>query len=190
MIIQSIVRQSELINNIKNQVYVIDNNYNKYKDKILTLAHSRDSNGLMKQLFWKPHIVLSIIVKDRNRGGYQMYPLFGEIGRYFSDTNPKFVIFFLNCLFFYSFVMLKESDNQENKFLKKYFNWGFGGDTMASLSSRRFYGLRLLSIVEGSIISSIVNLILTKQYLKVFTFIGDRYVCCLLFCHLSFVLVC
>ena len=45
----SIVRQSELINNIKNQVYVIDNNYDKYKRKILTLAHNHDSGALMKQ---------------------------------------------------------------------------------------------------------------------------------------------
>ena len=58
----SIVGQEELLNNIKNQVYVIDNNHSKHKRKIIELTDG--SGALMKQLFWNQHVVLSIIVKD------------------------------------------------------------------------------------------------------------------------------
>ena len=174
MICCSIVRQEELINNIKNQVYVIDFDYRKYKTKILGLVHNHDSIGLMKQLFWKPHCVLSIIVdKTDTRFGDLFYPLFTEICKQFSLNNGKFALFFLNCLFFQSFVLLEQSNNEKNKFLKTYFNWGCVEDTMGGC----FYGIPLSSIVSLSTQSLIVNLILGKEYLKVLTFSGARNVC-------------
>ena len=60
--------------------------------------------GFMKQLFWKPNIVLSIIVEKKGQVGTDFYPLFTSVCHEFSG-NPKLVLFFLNCLFFYSFVM-------------------------------------------------------------------------------------
>ena len=162
----SIVRQSELINNIKNQVYVIDNNYNKYKRKIVELVHNHDTGALMKQLFWKPHVVLSIIVDFSGDDGNHFYPLFNEICEHFSDINPKLILFFLNCLFFHSFIMLAEGKNETNKFLKRYFNWGIPD------RNQHFYGIPISSIVPSSTQSSIVNLILSKEYLNALAFNG------------------
>ena len=173
----SIVRQEELMNNIKNQVYVIDTDHDKYKRKIVRLIQNHDSGALMKQLFWKPHVVLSMIVTRP-----QDAPLFMEICNQFGAINGKFVLFFLNCLFFHSFVMLEEPDNEENKLLKKYFNWGLAYNTMGGYGSgTHFYHLPTSLIVSSSSAqSSIVNLILKKEYLKVFTFNGDEKVCAML----------
>ena len=87
-----------------------------------------------------------------------------EICQQFGVMNPKFVLFFLNCLFFHSFVMLEQDDDKRNKFLKRYFNWGDCGNN--------FYHMPLSSIVSSSTQSLIVNLILKKDYLKVFTYFG------------------
>ena len=175
----SIVRQSELINNIKNQVYEIDNNYNNYNKKIVELANNHDSGALMKQLFWKPHVVLSMIVHGRDyvRQKDSFYPLFSEISKEFNDISVKFILFCLNCLFFHSFVMLDEPDDESNKFLKLYFNWGKARYTMNNFHNDSFYHIPLSSIVPSSTESSIVNLILTKKYLNVFRFHGQRNVC-------------
>ena len=163
----SIVRQSELINNIKNQVYVVDNNYEKYKEKIVALSHNHDNGALMKQLFWKPHVVLSIIIPLKNGFGRLLFP---EMVERFGQINVKFVLFFLNCLFFHSFVMLKEKNDQTNTFLKKYFNWGYSG-SIYSHSDAYFYGISSSSVVESSSEAIIVNLILKKEYLRVLAFI-------------------
>ena len=160
---------------------MVDNNYNKYKRKILTLVQNHDSNSLTKHLFWKPHTVLSIIV---NGGGAAFYPLFIQINKQFGVINPKFVLFFLNCLFFHSFVMLEESDNKENKFLQRYFTWGHA---RYSMGDDTFYGIPMSSIVASSTQSSIVNLILKKEYTKVFTFLDPVHVC---YCIVFLVLYC
>ena len=172
----SIVRQEELINNVKNQVYIIDNNYDKYKTKILTLVQNRDNVGLSKQLFWKSHVLLSIIIhKNDIFGGDIFRPLFSQISERFSGFNPKFVLFFLNCLFFHSFVLLKQPNNENNMFLTKYFNWGYSSNTMGGGFTGRgkyFYGIPTSLIVSSTTASLTVNLILQKKYLKVFTFNG------------------
>ena len=40
--------------------------YEKYKGRILGLAHNHDSGALIKHLFWKPHVVLSMIVEGKD----------------------------------------------------------------------------------------------------------------------------
>ena len=184
----SIVRQSSLINSIKNTFYVIDNNYEKYKSKILTFAHNHDNQALMKQLFFKPHVVLSIIIPQDNK--HYPRPLFVEMMYQFGEINVKFVLFFLNCLFYHSFLMLEEKNDETNIFLKKYFNWGkpwgYGDDGC------EFYGISSSSVLKSSSEELIVNLILKKEYLRVLNFLKvvchffscchfDRLICCLLF---------
>ena len=157
----TIMRQSPLINSIKNQVYEIDNNYSKYKDKILTLIHNHDSDGLMKQLFWKPNVVLSIIVDEDKYGGHRL--LFPEVVQQFGEINTRFILFFLNCLFFHSFLMLEEKNDESNLFLKKYFNWG--SSRYGRGSGNEFYGISSSSVLKSSSKEWIVNLILKKEYL-------------------------
>ena len=184
----SIVRQSELINNIKNQVYIIDNDYSKYKKKILKFAQTHDTGSLIKELFWKPHIVLSMIVGGGEYGGH--YPLFVELCKRFAGVNSKFVLFFLNCLFYHSFVMLKEENNETNTLLKKYFNWGYSYYTMGDVrDGRDFYSIPIIAIVSSSVESSIVRLILEKEYLNVFGFYGAKHVCGIVCCFFLCVFV-
>ena len=87
----------------------------------------------------------------------------------FGKGNVKLILFFLNCLFFHSFVMSEEKNDETNTFLKKYFNCGipiyYGGD------GKEFYGISSSSVLESSIEAFIVNLILKKEYLKVLAFI-------------------
>ena len=130
-------------------------------------------------MFWKPHVVLSIISQSKNIFGDEFFPLFIAVCKEFNEINVKFIAFFLNCLFYHSFVMLKEENNDANKFLKRYFNWGNPDHTMggydANSDTHYFYGIRLSSIVSSSTQSSIVKLILEKEYLKVFSFTGPTY---------------
>ena len=91
----SIVRQSELMNNMKNECYNIDNDYIKYKRKIIKLVQTHDTSQLINQLFWKPHLVLSIIYQH----GSEYHPLLYLICKQFASIDPKFVSFFVNCLF-------------------------------------------------------------------------------------------
>ena len=94
----SIIRQKEFVDNIKNQCYNIDGNYEKYKGKILKMVENHDRSQLIKQLFWKPHLVLSVIYAEK---GYDterwFHPLFVLISQEFLSIDSKFVLFFLNC---------------------------------------------------------------------------------------------
>ena len=75
--------------------------------------------------------------------------------------------------------MLKEPNNDKNQFLKRYFNWGYAPHTMNGVFS--FYHIPTHLIVPFSSQSSIVNLILEKEYLKPFTFNGAKNVCIILY---------
>ena len=167
----SIVRKSEFINNIKNEVYLIDNDYNKYKLKINSLISNHDSNGLIKQLFWKPNIVLSIINEDT----YKYRPLLYSIGDKFSGINDKLILFFLNCLFHLSFVLLNESNDKNNKFLKLYFNWASIEDVMKSDE----WTFQLYGIDVSKVSTPVFKLLLQKDYLEIFKFLKQDldYVC-------------
>ena len=118
-------------------------------------------------VFWRSHIVLSIICEDKTMGTF--YPLFCELCEEFGATNAKLLLFFLNCLFFHSFKMLQEPKNKKNNFLKRYFNWGRSVDTFG-YGPYYFYHLDLSYIVPSSPQSSVVDLILKKEYLKVLKF--------------------
>ena len=170
-----ILRQSKWINKVKNQVYSIDNNYEKYKKKIVVFIQDHDSDALIKQVFWKPHVVLSMVVQGR----YGIYPLFAEISREFGMHNGRLILFFLSCLLFYSFDMLQQPNDEKNKFLTRYF-----GETMChTLDSDTFYHIPISSIVKSSSQSTIVNLILRTEYLRGLA-LGDPHNVCVFLCVL------
>ena len=94
-----VVRQSDYIYNICNEIYSNDNDYNKYSFKINKMISNDDSAHLYKQLFWKPNIVLSII----NTGKDKYAPLLHAIGK-----QDKMFGYVLSCLFHLSYVLLNE----------------------------------------------------------------------------------
>ena len=98
------IRQEEFISNVSNQIYIIDENYDKYKFKINNLIENGDTRNLTKQLFWKPNIVLSIVNYVQRLGHYN--PLLYLITKEFEDNKHfKFILFFINCLFHLSYIM-------------------------------------------------------------------------------------
>ena len=146
----AVVRQSDFIDNIKYEVYSVDNDYVKYRNKINKLIETSDTNNLMKQLFWKPNVIFSILndntkmssnVSVYDTGKYNRSPLtciapilytvfykfsnlvFLDKGRE-SKLNHKFSMVFSNFLLHYGSIILDEKyKDSRMKFLYKYFNF-------------------------------------------------------------------
>ena len=83
--------------------------FNKYKNKINLMIKNNDIKHLIKQLFLKPSIILSIINKENYLQEY--IPLFGTINQQMSNhinkkEDLKFELFFLNCIFHYNIIIL------------------------------------------------------------------------------------
>ena len=77
----SIIRQSEYIESIANEIYNVDNNYESYKNKINKLISNMDTNNLVKQCFWRPNLVVSIINRYETKfGRVRFEPLLKIIG--------------------------------------------------------------------------------------------------------------
>ena len=160
----SIIREKEFIENVENQVYTIDNNYEKYKLRINQLISNNDTNNLTKQLFWRPNVVLSIVNTDDPKPNYN--PLLFSVGYRLTikskkKGNFKFAMFFLNCLFHLSYILLCESKSKEkNVFLKKYFNWNKLSSSMLT-HAHGFYGF-----ADGSyfVKDGLVELIMKQEY--------------------------
>ena len=154
------------MHNIANQVYNIDGDYEQYQFKINRLIDRKDTPNLMKQLLWKPHIVLSMINKNpnHNRGMYR--PLFYTVCEKFHRNNnfDKFLAFFLNCLFHFSFILLNENENDSREntpFLGKYVNYNDCNNKI--VFDRWFWGINTQFIdkvgsIKYNIIETIMNL--------------------------------
>ena len=155
----SFVRKQDFVENISNQCYTIDNNYKKYKFKINKLIDNNDTNNLIKHLFWKPNIVLSIINVNAGRRKYR--PLLYDVSR--KIKNTKFLMFFLNCLFHLSYVLLNEKNgNNTNVFLKKYFNWNSLKHDL--IFEDEFYGCNQKMHANGFDTNGFVDLIMQQSY--------------------------
>ena len=115
--VYSIVRQSDYVYNIANQVYKIDNNYKNYKFKINKLIENNDVNNLTKLLY--------------------------TITQKFSSNN-KFILLFLNCLFHFSLIILNETNDKKNLFLQKYFN--FNHCNYPIIYNNYFFGINTSTI--------------------------------------------
>ena len=122
----SVIRQSDYINTICNELYDIDGNYNKYKQKINKMIETNDSSNFIRQLFVRPNSVLSMITFEI---GKRFIPLLRIIG--FSGNDKLFALY-LSCLFHFSLIILNEDNNKNNKFLRKYFNFNELHDTIGS----------------------------------------------------------
>ena len=152
------MRQSEYIESIRNEVYNIDKKYGSYKQKIHMLVENKDTQNLTKHLFWNPNIVLSYIT-----GIYDQAPFLKEINQVFtSSNNGKFCLFYLNCLFHYSLILLNEENNHNNKFLKKMFNYKKCEWIVAPRNE--FWGVDAHNHKIKSVAFQIIELIMKQSY--------------------------
>ena len=91
------------------------------------MIDGKDTSNLMKQLFWRPNILFSII-NEKAAYGRGFYPLLFVFNKKFSPNNSydKFLLFCLNCLLHLSFILLNEKENSNSAntpFLGKYLNF-------------------------------------------------------------------
>ena len=164
-----IVRQHDFISNIKNEIYNIDNNSTKFKLKINNFIQNNDTNNLVRHLFWRPNVIFSIVDNSYPCTA----PLFFTIARQFGDTeyrrehqNLNFLHFVLNCLFHFSYILLNETNDKNNKFLKQYFNFEKCYDNI--VSGGCFWG------IDASLISPI-ELIMKQSYFNGLNQIDKKY---------------
>ena len=164
-----IIRQDEFFTNIKNEIYNIDRNYEKYKLKIFNMVSNKDGNRLVKQLIWRPNVVLSMI---KSIGAF--IPFLNQI-QYMVNQYPKFSLFVLNCIFHLSFILLNESNDKNNKYLSKYFQFGSPNQVISSFQTNSYlYGVSLgfKSIHDNGY--QFCKLILEKEYINVLEFTKDQ----------------
>ena len=147
----SVIRQADYINTICDELYGIDGNYNKYKQKINKMLETNDSSNFRRQLFIRPNCVLSMIRFQFKR----FVPLLKIIGK---AGNDKLFALFLSCLFHFSLIVMNESNDKNNQFLRKYFNynklhgtigdgrefWGIGAEQIKSIDSMKYKHVELI----------------------------------------------
>ena len=96
------------------------------------------------------------------------------------DINPKFCLFILNCLFHFSLIILGESNDNNNIFLSKYFNFNnldgvYSGD---NISGSYFFGIDTSTITSTNSINYIImDMIFKQSYFNGLSLTNKRYVC-------------
>ena len=93
-----IKRKDVQIHSVCNIMYNTNNDYNRYKGKILQIIRDKDINQLGKHLFLRPNCILSMI-GDRN--GPYLYEA-GQTG------SIKMFELFLGCIFHFGEILLNE----------------------------------------------------------------------------------
>ena len=161
------VRQSDYIYNVCNQVYSIDDNVEKYKLKMNKLIEENDISNLTKQLFWKPNVLLSLIVGD----SYSLRPFFVEIASKFGNKD-KFVLFVLNCLFHLSLILLNHPNDENNKLLRQYFNFNNLGSGMVGYGG--IFGINGGAAREGNVKYKMLDLLFKQKYFNGINQIEDE----------------
>ena len=126
----NVKRRKGFIDSVSNLIYNINEDYLKYKSKIIGFVNDNNINLLAKQLFMKPNIVLSIIGRNNQ-------PLLCLIG---NTQNRKMFILFLQCLFHFDKIILGNNDiinnngNDNKLFVSKYLNYNKCNDPIIHLS--------------------------------------------------------
>ena len=150
----SFARQEEYINGVINQLYNIDNNYIEYKFKINQYISNNDTNNLMKQSIWRPNVVLSIVNQKFAFIEYHVvfYSVCKQVGNSNDNSKSKFLMFFLNCLFHFSSILLNEKQDKDTTiFFQKYF----------TRSEPIFYGCKGKKFFSKN---NVVELIMKQKY--------------------------
>ena len=92
-----IKRKDTQVLSVSNIMYNTNNNYNRYKSKILQIIECKDMNQLSKHLFLRPNCILSMI-------NYYNAPYLYEAGR----ADLKMFELFLDCIFHFGEILLNE----------------------------------------------------------------------------------
>ena len=170
-------RQDAFINNVTNQVYGVDNNYELYKNKINKLVNNLDVNNFVKECFWRPNMVVSIINRNQTKFGKIYFsPLLNTIGllthvKKNRKSGFKLYQFFLNCLHHFGTVVLDEKevskDEKNHTFLQRYFRFSHFDNLI--VHSDAFWGISTKNIdSKNSIKYKIVDSIMNQSYFSYF----------------------
>ena len=171
-----IVRQQEFVDGVINEVYNIDHNYKKFQSKVSAIIESGDTNNLTKHLFWRPNVILSQF-ECENGDGY-IYPFIQKLGWKIDNQvlNHKIMLLFLNCLFHYSFILLGETKDKDNIFLKRYFCW-FDSNHVITNGTSNLWGIYDTYYDKFGTVKTIIDLIFQQEYLSILTHFGTDIVC-------------
>ena len=120
----SLSRRVPFIQSVSNIVHNVDKDYQMYSNKIYNMVTDNNINELGKELLLKPHIVISMLGKDKDTRDWAT--LLMSIG---SHRLEKMFNLFLDCLFYYCKVFLDE-DLKNSAFLTKYLNFNNGNTPM------------------------------------------------------------
>ena len=93
-----IKRKDVQIHSVSNIMYKTNNDYSRYKRKILQIIRDRDMNQLGKHLFLRPNYILSMISDEHG-------PYLCDVGR--TDSIKMFELF-LDCIFHFGEILLNE----------------------------------------------------------------------------------
>ena len=137
-----IKRKDVEVHSVSNMLYNTNNNYDKYKTKILGMIQDKDINQLSKHFFLRPNCILSMLEYCE----YYTVPYFASISRK-DHKASKIHSLFLDCLFHFGEILLNEKkplscnigcydEFRKNKiddivsnhklFIQKYLNFGLG----------------------------------------------------------------
>ena len=177
----SILRQSDTIKAVANEVYMIDEKYEKYHFKINRLIETGNSKRLTKQLLWRPNVVLSMIEKPRQYIYYE--PLLSVVGARFCQSDANFVLFFVNCLMHFGLILLNEpaTSDDDSVFLRKYLNYNhLNGQIVAE---DYFFGIDARCIDSDTCVQYlIVEMIMKHPCFLGLSQIEPIWVCVFLYC--------
>ena len=107
-------RRQQFIDSVTHSVYNVNENYEKYKNKIVGLVKDHNINQFARQLFVKPNIVASLIDK------YDIYNNDGLLLRSIAYVEDrKMFRLFLDHIFYFSDMILGDKNDS---FKEKYLN--------------------------------------------------------------------
>ena len=94
------------VHSVGNIMYNINNNYDQYKKKILSIIKDKDINQLAMHLFLRPNCILSMINDHGLNYDTTHTPCLYKIG--FHENSSKMIELFLDCMFHFGEILLNE----------------------------------------------------------------------------------
>ena len=115
-----IKRRRLFIDSIDNIVYNINNNYEKYKNKILSIIQNNNIDQFSIELLMKPSIIMSMFGYEGDED-CDILLLF-HIG--LQEESNKAISLFIDCLFHFNDIFLSDRERDKKfSFLKRYLNF-------------------------------------------------------------------
>ena len=141
-----VVRREEFITNV-NSIIQDSNNYSNYKNKMKTLIRDNQFGHFLKEIVWKPNIVLSMLSQSGDNSLPK--PMLAAI-----EYNTKLYHFYFGALIHFANVTLKNDTKKSNQFLTNYFNYN---NLIGLIDYQQFFGCALRNKRDLKICSFIMS---------------------------------